>query len=240
MNAPRGGRATAVAAALVLTSLAGCWYQRDAVPHFLTSSPTEFAAQLAAPPGPEAAETRAEVDDLLAMQAARTPEQVRAARADRKTNIEEFYAAAGLDLNSPPRLPRLQQLADRVEDDVKIYVRAAKDRFRRLRPYKIEPRIEPCIRNVQADRSYPSGHSAFGYGMAYLLGDMVPERRSALEARAADYARQRMVCGVHFRSDLDAGRLAAQRLLAEMKHSAAFRAEKAAAAAEVRGALGLP
>ena len=240
LNGPRGTRRAALATALILTSLTGCWYQRDAGPYYLTSSPEQFAAQLAAPPGPETAATRAELDDLLAIQGARTADEVRAARADRKTSIEKFYGAVGLTMHSPPPLPRLQQLAGRVEDDVKIYVRAAKARYRRLRPYKVEPRIEPCIRNVQADRSYPSGHAAFGYAMAYLLADLVLEKRAALEARAAEFARQRMVCGVHFRSDLQAGQLAARRLLTEMRHSPAFRAEESAAAEELRAALRLP
>jgi acid phosphatase (class A) len=154
--------------------------------------------------------------------------------------VERFYGALGLDVQAPPSLPRLQRLAQQVEDDVRVYVRAAKHRYRRLRPYEIEPRIEPCIRDVQGDQSYPSGHAAYGYAMAYLLADLVPERRMELEARAAEYARQRMLCGVHFRSDLEAGRLAAQRLLEEMKKNPEFRAEATEVAAELRTALRLP
>ena len=96
-----------------------------------------------------------------------------------------------------------------MEDDIRPYVRAAKDRFRRLRPYEIEPRLEPCIDDVRGDLSYPSGHATYGYVMAYLLRDMVPERRTQLLARADEFARQRMVCGVHFTSDLEAGRIGA-------------------------------
>ena len=228
-----------MATALVFALLAGCWHQRDADPHFLSSSPAQFAAQFAPPPAPESAATRTELDELLTMQASRTAGQVQAARADRKTRVERFYGALGIDLGAPPPLPRLRRLAERVEDDVRLHVRAVKRRYLRLRPHEIEPRLEPCIRDVQADQSYPSGHAAFGYAMAYLLAQLVPERRAELEARAAEFARQRMVCGVHFRSDLEAGRLAAQRLLAEMQRSPAFRAEQAAATAELRGALGL-
>ena len=100
-----------------------------------------------------------------------------AARADRKTEIERFYGALGIDTEAPPELPRLRRLAEHVEDDVRIYVRAVKDRFRRLRPYEIEPRLAPCIDDVQGDLSYPSGHAAFGYSMAYLLSSLVPERQ---------------------------------------------------------------
>lgn len=228
-------------AGVAATALAAAYYgweQYSEGPHFLSSSPEQFALQFTAPPGPDSPATRAELDELLALQAARTDEQVAAARADRKTRVEKFYGALGLGAN-PPALPRLQRLADRVEDDVRVYVRAAKERYRRLRPYEIEPRIAPCIDDVRGDLSFPSGHAAFAWSMAYLLEDLVPERRSQLEARAVEFAGQRMMCGVHFRSDLEAGRQAARRLLTEMDTIPEFRAEKADAAIELRAALGL-
>jgi len=226
-----------LAAAVVVGAAVGWLQQRNDGPHFLKSAPGQFAAQFAAPPGPDAPATRLELDELLAMQAARTAEQVEAARADRKTRIEKFYPALGFGAESP-RLPALGRLAERVEDDVRIYVRAAKDRARRLRPYEIEPRLEPCIDDVRGDLSFPSGHAAYGWSMAYLLTGMVPERSAELRARAEEFARQRMVCGVHFRSDLEAGRIAARKLLAEMELDPTFRAEQSAARAEVRAALG--
>jgi acid phosphatase (class A) len=119
-------------------------------------------------------------------------------------------------------------------------VRAAKKRFLRLRPYEIEPKLKPCIDDVRGDLSYPSGHAAFAWAMFYLLEEMVPERRTALEARATQFARQRMVCGVHFASDLEAGRLAAARLLDDMTQIAEFRGEFREAMTELRSALALP
>jgi acid phosphatase (class A) len=74
--------------------------------------------------------------------------------------------------------------------------------------------------------------------MAYLLTDLAPQRREALEARATEFARQRMVCGVHFPSDLAAGRSAAEKLLNEMRSNPEYQREAAAAAAELRAALG--
>jgi acid phosphatase (class A) len=227
-----------VAIALVIGAVIVWLQQRNEGPHFLESEPEQFAAQFAPPPGPDSPATRAELDELLALQATRTHEQVTAARADRKTRIERFYPALGFAAEAP-RLPALERLAERIEDDVRIYIRAAKDRFRRLRPYEIERRVQTCIDDVRGDLSFPSGHAAFGWAMAYLLEGMVPERSAELQARAEEFARQRMLCGVHFRSDLEAGRIGAQRLLAEMELDPDFRAEQAAARAEVRAALGL-
>lgn len=226
-----------VAVAVLAAAYLG-WEKYSEGPHFLSSSQERFALQFPAPAGPDSPATRRELDELLALQAARTDEQVAAARADRRTRVEKFYAALGLGAHPPP-LPRLQRLAERVEDDVRVYVRAAKERYRRLRPYEIDPRIQPCIDDVRGDLSFPSGHAAFAWSMAYLLAELVPERRAELEARAVEFAGQRMMCGVHFRSDLEAGREAARLLLAEMATIPEFRAEKADAAIELRGALGL-
>jgi acid phosphatase (class A) len=218
----------------------GWWWGSRQQAHFLPAENQEFIALFAAPPAADSAQTRDELDQLLTLQAARSAADIAAARADRKTRVTRFYAALGLDLQNPPDLPKLKKLAQYVEDDVRIHVRQVKEHFRRLRPYEIEPRIEPCIADVRGDLSYPSGHAAFGWSMAYLLSRLVPERQDQLETRAAQFARQRMVCGVHFPSDLEAGRRAARRLLEDMEDQPRFQELAAAAAAELRDALRLP
>ncbi len=55
--------------------------------------------------------------------------------------------------------------------------------------------------------SYPSGHSAYGATLGILLSQMLPEKKSEIYARINDYARSRMVAGVHYRSDVEAGKL---------------------------------
>ena len=229
----------ALAVVLALSAAWTWWHQRPPQ-HYLSSPPAEFAALFAPPPAADSAATRAELDELLAIQATRTSAQEAAAQYDRRTEVDRFYSALGLDPERAPSLPRLQGVAEDVEDEVRVYVRAAKDRHRRLRPYEIEPRLDPCIGNVAADLSYPSGHAAYAWSMAYLLSDMVPERRDALLARAAEFARQRVVCGVHFPSDLEAGKWAAGWLLEQMRLNPEFIADRDQAARELRTALGLP
>lgn len=215
------------ATTLVLVAIAGSaylWQERHAL-HYLPADTTAFVARFTAPPPPQSPATRAELDGLLAIQAARTPQDVAAARADRKTEIARFYGALGFPPGDEPDLPRLELLAEHVEDDVRLYVRAAKDHFRRLRPFVIEPRLEPCIDDVQGDLSYPSGHAAYAWSMAYLLSLIAPDRSAELERRAAEFARQRMVCGVHFPSDLAAGKAAARWLIDQMREVGAFNAD---------------
>lgn len=231
--------AAAIAVVLAIAGSTHWWLQRDRHT-YLPGATADFVAIFPAPPAADSAATRAELDELLALQAKRTDAEVNAARQDRKTEVERFYGALGFAAGAEPDLPLLLGLAERVEDDIRPYVRAAKDRFLRLRPYEIEERMDPCIDNVRGDLSYPSGHASFGYVMAYLLKELVPEREAALMARADEFARQRMVCGVHFKSDLEAGRLGAQRLVSMLDADPRYRDDANSAMAELRAALHLP
>lgn len=230
-------RAAGVAALLVALAAGYVFWQHDSAPRFLRVSEPEFVALFTAPTAADSAQTRAELDQLLAIQQRRTPQEVEAARADRKTEIWQFAPALGLQPDQVKDMDALVALANQVEDDVRPYVRAAKYRFLRLRPYEIEPRLETCIDNVRGDLSYPSGHATYGYVMAYLLSDMVPERRTEILKRAAEFAQQRAVCGVHFPSDLEAGRMGAEWLAQQFLASPQYQAASADARRELRAAV---
>lgn len=235
-------RRSLLATALIFVGVAGggWWWSLHTTFRYLSGETESFVAQFGPPPAANSEITRQELDELLEIQRTRTPAQVAAAQADRKKDVSRFYASLGVDPAHPPRLPRLQELTDTAEADIGPYVRAVKDKYRRLRPYEIEPKLEPCIGDVQGDLSYPSGHATYGYLMGYLLSELVPERREAILRRADEFARQRMVCGVHFRSDVDAGRRGAVLLLEKMHESRAFGQDTGAAMAELRAALELP
>jgi acid phosphatase (class A) len=234
-------RAVWLAALLVAMLAVGYAVKRyPADPHFLNAPVPDFVALFDAPPSKISARTRQELDEMLAIQARRTPSDIQAARADRKTDVWQFAAALGLPPDEMRGLRELRSLAGQVEDDVRSYVRAAKKHFLRLRPYEVEPLLAPCIHNVRRDLSYPSGHAAYGYVMAYLLSEMVPERRRQLMARAQEFARQRVVCGVHFPSDIEAGRRGAEWLAQRLLQNEPYRAAAAPVARELRAALNLP
>lgn len=103
------------------------------------------------------------------------------------------------------------------------------------------PEDSPCTAPSAASTfspSYPSGHATVGAMMAILLAGMVPERREALFARGWDYGAARVVSGVHFPSDVEAGRVLGTLLVDLLQRSAQFRADMSAARRELRAALG--
>jgi acid phosphatase (class A) len=231
-------RRVAAGLAIVAITASAYWWSRP-TPRPLAHDQSAYVRIFASPPAPHSTQARREFADLLELQHHRTAADVEAARADRKTDIERFFGALGLP-DTVGALPHVRRLAQRAEDDIRPYVRAAKDHFRRSRPFVTEPQIQPCIGNVQNDLSYPSGHATYGYVMAYLLSDLVPERRAALLRRAAEFGRQRMVCGVHFPSDVEAGRKGAEWLARELLNDPAYAEDLGAAKHELRAALHLP
>jgi acid phosphatase (class A) len=124
-------------------------------------------------------------------------------------------------------------------EDEKKLLDAAKKYFDRPRPIALDPRIKPVLEPI-VNQAYPSGHATWVFMTAVLLADMVPERRAAIWARAEDFARQRMVGGVHFRGDIDAGRIAGPVVAAYFLESDRYVEAAAKATADLRSFLKLP
>jgi acid phosphatase (class A) len=186
------------------------------------------------------AEARAELEQMLAIQAERTPARVALARADADASVFRFADALGSPAAFvPERLPRVAALFAEVLNDEGVVVGEAKDRFDRSRPCRVEPRLTPVLA-CPPNASYPSGHAAFGFAAALVLADMLPEKRAAILERARVFAQSRVVAGVHYPSDIEAGRVAGILVAAFLFASPQFRAEEAAARRELRTALALP
>ena len=198
--------------------------------------PQAFAPErvLPEPPVIGSIEERAEMDEVLAFAKIVAPERHAAAAADGEDETPRaFNAVVGRDLT---KLPATAHLLDEIEDEIEVVADVAKRHFHRARPSTVDPALAHCgsgsAGGKGGDRSYPSGHATFGWSMAWVLSDLIPERRAAIFARAADYGYSREICAVHFASDVEAGHLlgvlAAKALLADPRLApdiAAARAE---------------
>ena len=58
-----------------------------------------------------------------------------------------------------------------------------------------------------------------------ILARVAPERSEALMARAEEYEESRLVCGMHFPSDVEAGHEVAVAVVAHLDASSEFRAD---------------
>ncbi len=83
----------------------------------------------------------------------------------------------------------------------------AKDEWKRPRPHLYSDLVKPIVKPSKSG-SYPSRHTTVGTLMGIVLSNMVPEKKAALMARAREYGHNRLVAGIHYPSDIEAGRIA--------------------------------
>ena len=250
--APFGRLLSQAVAALALLVLAACaaappafhpW--RDFADHprgYLTAADTpSVAAFLPDPPAPGSPRAQA---DLAAYRATRalagSPRWSLAARdavIDTPAAPKALACALGLELD-PAREPTLVMLLGRVMGDVDASLKGAKTGFARPRPF-VSADAPICVAReawLVNSGSYPSGHAATGWAWALVLGELAPERADALSRRALAYGDSRVVCGVHYLSDVEAGRVAGAAVVARLHAVPAFRADLARARRELDGA----
>jgi acid phosphatase (class A) len=108
---------------------------------------------------------------------------------------------------------------------------------RRDRPFVHDDSIVTCIPRPTT-YSYPSGHAALGFGWALVLAELIPSRADAIINRGRDFTWSRVVCGVHYPSDVEAGRTVAAAAIARLHADPDFQRELAAARAELAAAYG--
>ncbi|ADW72173.1 MULTISPECIES: phosphatase PAP2 family protein [Rahnella] len=209
----------------------------DEAKPFITSQELDLTKYLPAPPADDSAQTKAELKELLEIQATRTPEQEKAAIADAEENVWRFADVMGPDFDAA-KLPKTAALFDRIVATEDVVDDHAKKAFNRPRPYMLDEQIHPLLKKSKSG-SWPSGHSTIGYLMATVLGEMVPEKRNALFTRAAGYAENRLVAGFHYRSDTVMSRTGAALIAQKMEEQPDFKTEFDAAKAELRAQLGL-
>ena len=191
------------------------------------------------PPAGGSDVAKAEFAELHRIQDTRTPEQVKQAQADdAEEDIFIFKTVLGPGFK-PQALPLTAALSAHVHGDEPVASDPLKDLFQRPRPYQIDSTLHPVCKLTEAQNSYPSGHTLSGYLLALTLIEMVPEKSTQILQRADLYAHNRLVCGVHTASDLEASRRVAYLVFGSILDDPKFKQELTAARAETRHALNL-
>ena len=131
--------------------------------------------------------------------------------------------------------PHLYRLMGRVSYDASLSTRAAKSHYHRIRPFVAnkEPSCTPDEEeSLMGNGSYPSGHTTLGWIWALVLAEIAPERVDAILSRGLAFGESRVVCNVHWESDVTGGRILGAGVVARLHADAAFREDLEAAKAE--------
>lgn len=98
-----------------------------------------------------------------------------------------------------------------------------KNKFDRPRPWQMAKHFKfdyPDIHTETGESpSYPSGHAAGAYFLAEIMSRKYPKYRNKLFDYAHEVAENRMKAGVHYPSDIMAGKMLAKKLLNFYKKS---------------------
>ena len=214
-------RAIALAALLVLTAAA----KKDKPTRFLPEDAVDVAAVLPDPPAADSAEARAERDAVLAAVAARTPADVARIRAEEQFDVFAFADVLGPAFTAE-RCPRTAALFASVTADAKTLAKVGKEHFDRRRPPFVDERIKAvAVAQLEDEGGYPSSHAVRGQLFAEVLAAAVPDRRDALLARGRQIGFDRLLGGVHYPSDITAGRVLGHAIAGRLLADARVRAQ---------------
>lgn len=202
----------------------------------------ELPDSLALVPPPPAEGSAALADDVEAYKALTalqgTPRGAQATRdADLKfpAATRHFACALGVTITEQAT-PNLNMLLRRTLADAGLSTYRAKDNYKRTRPFVAfnAPSCTPADEaTLRKDGSYPSGHAALGWAWALVLTQASPDRTDALLQRGRSFGQSRGVCGVHWKSDIQAGWLMGAATVARLQDNPVYRAQLRAARDEI-------
>ena len=208
---------------------------------FLQPGEVDALLLLAPPPADGSAAAAAEIAELHSIAQSRTPERL--ARAQHDAEVEDVTAIA--DVFGPvlnlERYPKTATLFADLRNEDSVAAKAAKKIFKRSRPWEADPslntgsHLEGCDKG-EPKTSYPSGHATMGWSAGEMLANLMPGNAQIILARADDYAESRLVCGVHYRRDIEASHALAAALVAKLMTKPEFAREVEEARAELTAA----
>lgn len=170
------------------------------------------------PGSPEASNDRA---ILLWLQNARTPEMEANSWLTLERDPIFFSRALGIDMVK--LTPNLSAGLRSFLGTVDLVMGGIKKANNRQRPYQQFAEIRPCLPREDS-ASFPSGHSTWYRAASELLADLLPERRQRLLAVGFHAGASRVMCGVHFPSDVEAGQRLGAAAAAQVMASPQWRA----------------
>jgi acid phosphatase (class A) len=148
---------------------------------------------------------------------------------------QTFACAMNVPVDSD-RTPKLIALLRRTLVDAGRATSDAKHRYQRTRPFMTNekptctPEMEAALR---LDGSYPSGHASIGWAIGLVLTEVSPDQADAILARGRAFGQSRLVCNVHWQSDVLEGQMVGSAVVARLHAEPAFRNDVEAARTEI-------
>ena len=190
------------------------------------------------PPAAGSVQAQTELAEVKHYQAIATPAQLALAKSDSENENGTIYAVVLGPAWDLTKLPATAKVLDDVTGSEDGFTTAPKAAFHRDRPWVVDPSIQTCAAHKpsQDHASYPSGHATRGYGMGIVLANLMPNHAQAILGRSEQFAENRVICGMHFRSDIVAGQQFGTIMAIRLMQNPQFQADMQAARTELAAA----
>ncbi len=149
--------------------------------------------------------------------------------------LAHFDCALGFRLNADDS-PRLISILQGVLHDADEAAELAKARARRPRPVGADAERIPCQVVTAASRnsaSYPSGTAAVGAAYGEVIASLAPEQAAEANRIGHEIGVSRMVCGMHYPSDVAEGERLGRALFQQIAATPAYQADAVVAREEL-------
>lgn len=215
---------------LVLTAMGQA---EDNGPYLTAATAPNGLAILPPPPVPDSPAAKADKAIFLATRKLEgTPRWKLATDDVTNAPLDRFACALGVQLDAK-RAPALAHLLDRAGTGETV--NPVKEHYQDPRPYlgTDAPICEPKTEHLAHNGNYPSGHTSNGWLEGLILAELVPDRATAILARARTYGESRAICGSHSVSAVQAGYVAGSAMFAALNGTPAFQRDLDAARREL-------
>lgn len=193
------------------------------------------------PPPPEEGSTAFKLDEEISINNLESGDSARweQAKADAilyfPDALQAFSSLLDVEI-SEIKTPNLYMILRRSLSDASLSTYTAKNYYKRKRPFMVnnKPSCTPeDEEHLAKDGSYPSGHTAIGWTWALILSEIFPDRSNHLLKRGREFGESRVVCNVHWQSDVNEGRFMGAATVARLHANPTFQADLKAAKKEV-------
>lgn len=205
---------------------------------YLKPDALDGAALLGPPPAPESLRGKADRQVFEETRALKDSDRWKRAIVDNDLwgggALKQYACSAGVSIDEA-NAPTTLRILHRVELDVRTVGAPAKNHYGRLRPM-IGNEAPICVPRedwMKTNSSYPSGHSMTGWAWALILAELKPEKADDMLAIGKQVGDSRAICGVHFPSDIEAGRTLGSAMVAKLHGDPQFLADMARARQEL-------
>lgn len=221
----RNTAALAVASPAVKTAVPATPRQ----PVYVPATAIDLKRVLPAPPEPNSLADLADLETVLRVQEFRPPAEMAEAARDSTLGPMDWSATLlGTDFTAI-NYPKVAKLLADIRGDMSPYAHTS-PYTHRARPKDRDARVKPILLSHYG--AYPSARATGTRIWAFVMGEIVPERKADFLAHADKSAWLRVVGGIHYPTDLIGGRAIGEAFILLLQKNPDFNRDLAIAKAE--------